>query len=77
MSDEIIISTARICTARYAEGWNMCLWGPPKMKVICGSCTGQFSTRDYRAFNQGREDEDTVADCPYCGMWNKLGVQMA
>jgi hypothetical protein len=69
----IIIPKDKIVTAVSAEAWNMCLWGNPKALVICGNCYGQFKTRDYYPINRGQVDENSVANCPHCGMWNELG----
>ncbi len=67
------ISQDKICNAAHAEAWSMCLWGNPKADVVCGKCQRPFATRTYYPFNRGKPDESTVANCPHCGMWNKLG----
>lgn len=58
--------------AQHWEMWSMCLWGKPKMEMICGdtNCSGSFETRDHYNFNRGREDSGIIAKCPYCGKWN-------
>jgi hypothetical protein len=32
--------TIQWCNARSVEGWNICLWGNPKLTVVCGKCMG-------------------------------------
>ena len=70
----IKLTSDQICNAVYVEGWNICLWGMPKLTIVCGNCKGQFKTRDYVPFNRGKSDKNTVSCCPYCGKWNKLGL---
>jgi len=44
----IKIDIKDVVTAKYVEGWNMSLFGNPKLTIICGNCSGKFKTRDYQ-----------------------------
>ena len=70
----ISIPSDKIFAAHYATGWNMCLWGPPKVEIICGSCYREFSTRKYHPYYENGCRTATLANCPSCGMWNKFGM---
>lgn len=65
----ITIPSDRIVDAAYGECWSICLWGNPKMKVICGGCTRPFETRSYLNL-----DGSIAVNCPHCGKWNKTGM---
>jgi hypothetical protein len=64
----IQIPADKISFAKHAEGWNMCLWGNPKITVICGKCYGEFKTRSYHPFTEG----GVIANCPHCSQWNRF-----
>ena len=69
------IPISKFCNAESVSGWNMCLWGMPKLTIICGNCYGQFKTRDYiRITNMGNE---YAAICPHCQKYNKTGLYPA
>lgn len=57
-------------TASYYETWGFCLWGSPKIKIVCGECNALYSTRDYvKVTNMHNQ---IAAFCPYCRKWNLL-----
>lgn len=70
------ITQDQLCNAAHFEAWNICLWGNPKAEIICGNCKRPFETRRYYPFNRGRTDECAVANCPSCGKWNRLPIQL-
>lgn len=70
----IILKEEQLCDAAHYSGWNICLWGNPKMTIICGSCHGEFKTRSYYRFDREKGPEKTVANCPYCRKWNKMNI---
>ena len=70
----LTIKSENLVSAKYVTGWNICLWGNPKLHIICGNCEGQFLTRQYRPFFVKDQHVNTVACCSYCGKWNKLGL---
>lgn len=65
----------RICDAASFQVWSICLFGMPKMNMVCGKCYRPFSSRDYSRYNSG---EGIIMCCPHCGMWNVArGVDFA
>ena len=63
------------CKARHAEAWSVCLWGNPKMTVVCGNCLKTFSTRDYLSVtNCGGQ---IACKCDGCGAMNLTGLYPA
>ena len=71
----IKIPEEKIVKAKFTEGWNMSLFGKPKLSIVCGNCSGQFSTRQYiNLYEKGRHT-DSVACCQFCGYWNRLGLK--
>ncbi len=77
----LTISQSNLVNAISYEAWSICLWGNPKMTVICGGCESEFKTRSYYAYNRAGHDpacgEAVVANCPRCGKWNRLrGIVM-
>jgi hypothetical protein len=54
--------------AMSVSGWSICLWGNPKLSVICGNCCNLFKTRDYiKVTNRGGE---IAVFCPHCQHYN-------
>lgn len=68
----ININQNNLTDAKLVTGWNMSIFGNPKLTIICGSCDSQFKTRDYYKFNP----RGSVACCPNCGKWNKMDVRI-
>lgn len=68
----ITIPSDRIVEGGSAHGWSGCLWGAPKLHVICGGCYREFSTRKYHPFYENGVHSQTVINCPHCGKWNKF-----
>lgn len=71
----IKISTDRLVNVQYVEGWNFSIFGKPKLKIICGKCKSQFDTRDYIPLKENGYYNTDITCCPYCGMWNRLGMK--
>ena len=69
----IKISSDKIVRAKYSEAWSICIWGNPKMTVICGHCKNKFATREYIPDNKTRE---AMAQCPHCNYWNETRLIM-
>lgn len=66
------ISIDKVCGAVSVEGWAICLWGNPKLSVVCGNCKGPFSTRQYAFItNKGRQ---IAVFCPHCQYYNLTGL---
>ena len=66
-----------IVKAKFVEGWNFSIFGRPKLSIVCGSCGGEFKTREYRDFFENKQHIDSIACCCFCGKWNRLGVTYA
>lgn len=60
----------KFVNAKAYECWSLSLFGKPKLTVICGDCSSQFSTREWRTMT-APEKGRVVACCPVCGKWNK------
>jgi hypothetical protein len=67
----IPIPSDKMVKAQYSEAWAICLWGNPKMTVVCGHCSAKFETRDYIPHKNTGE---ILALCPYCTFWNMTGL---
>lgn len=70
----IQIDKDQIVEAAYVSGWNMSIFGQPKMKILCGSCGHTFRTRDYYPFTREGRSHGFVAKCPCCPKWNRLNL---
>lgn len=66
------IPLSKICKAESVNGWNICLWGRPKLTIICGDCYNLFKTRDYNHITN--MNNELAAVCPKCGKFNRLGL---
>ena len=66
------IKIDKLCGAERVEGWNFCLWGNPKLDVICGNCKGPFSTRQYASMTD--RGGQIAVFCPHCGYYNLTGL---
>lgn len=64
----IKIPENRLVRSKYVEGWNMSIFGNPKLTIQCGQCSGIFKTREY--YPHRRFDNRLTACCQYCGFWN-------
>ena len=53
--------------ARYFHSWALSIFGKPKVTIVCGGCSGQFSSRQWAIQN----DRKVVSCCPFCGKWNR------
>jgi|FAXJ01.1.fsa_nt_gi hypothetical protein len=70
MSDTVKIR--KLTGAQLVEGYDFCLWGNPKLSVICGHCSGPFKTREY-IFMADRGGQIAVF-CPHCQYYNLTGL---
>lgn len=73
--NKLTVKPEDVCNALSFEAWNICLWGNPKAKIVCGSCFQEFKTRNYYPFERGKVGEAMIANCPRCGKWNILPVK--
>lgn len=64
-------------TVKAFESWNMSLstlFGKtPKIKMLCGNCTGYFSRR-FDVYEVNRRFPRAV--CPHCGVVNKVPMKI-
>lgn len=63
----IKIPPERMVDAKYVTGWNISLFGNPKLTIQCGKCFSLFKTRDYIPCND--LGGQLLAPCPFCGFW--------
>lgn len=74
----IPIKSENLCFASSVSGYTFSIFGSPKLSIICGSCQYFFKTRDYIPFfPKNSEESISIANCPNCGKWNKMNVQIA
>lgn len=75
MSGVYIPTNEKLCEAKDYRGWNICLWGRPKLSIICGHCDRPFKTRDYFPRNNHAGYKGLAAHCPTCAYWNWMNMQ--
>ncbi len=75
MSGVYIPPNEKLCEAKDYRGWNICLWGRPKLSIICGHCDRPFKTRDYFPRNNHAGYKGLAAHCPACAYWNWMDMQ--
>jgi len=66
------IQISKLTTAQHVSGWNICLWGNPKLTVYCGNCSGMFKTREYVQMTD--RNYQIAVFCPYCSHYNLTGL---
>lgn len=66
------IPASQFVDADTVEGWNISLWGNPKLTIVCGGCHAMFKTKDYLPITN--MDNEYAANCPKCNKWNQLGL---
>ena len=67
-----VLKIKNLVGAASVSGWNICLWGNPKLTVYCGNCGGPFKTRDYVCM---RDHNNQIAVfCPHCHFYNLTGL---
>jgi len=66
------IPLSKFYQAESVSGCNICLWGKPKLLIICGSCYKPFETRTYYPITN--MENELAAICPSCNQYNKLGL---
>ena len=58
---------------RAAAAWEdgLSIFRKEKIAVVCGSCSRQFSNRDWLPMTpEWNGSRRIVSCCPHCGMWN-------
>lgn len=74
MAQRIDLPSEKLTNAQSVEGWNMSLFGAPRLTVTCGGCYSQFKTRDYYPFTSKDGKRGSVAYCSRCSKWNIMDV---
>ncbi len=67
-----MINISKLIKAQSVSGYNMCLFGNPKLTVFCGNCSGMFKTRDYIIIKN--KNKEISVFCPYCCYYNLTGL---
>ena len=76
MKKKIWLKPDDVVPAQAWGGWNISIFGKPKLKVICGNCNAMFKTRDYYPYTVEDKYEGAVACCPNCFKYNKIPIDL-